>query len=219
MEKIKVLLVDDHRLMIQGLAAMLVNSDKIEIVGMASNGEDAVKLAGELQPHIILMDIVLKNMTGIEACRWIKERYPEIRIILLSMETTKEYLTAGIHSGISGYLAKDIDQKNLIEAIETVHSGKQYFTEALTKLVFEDFYKQQQTKSVPISKLPNNLTKREYEVLTLVASGKRTRDIADALFISTKTVETHKANVLGKLGLKNTAELIRYALANNIISV
>jgi DNA-binding NarL/FixJ family response regulator len=219
MNKIRVLLVDDHRLMLQGLMAMLVGSGNIEIVGTASTGEEAVNLASQLNPDIVLMDIMLKNMTGIEACRWIKERHGHIKVILLSMEVKKEYLTAGIQSGISGYLAKDIDQETLLQAIQEVFNGKQYFTEALTKLVFEDFYAHEKVKSTSRTKLNNDLTKRESEVLALVASGKSNKEIADALFISVKTVETHKSHTLEKLGLKNSAELIKYAIKNNIISV
>lgn len=218
-EQIKVIVVDDHKLIREGIVSMLSGEDSIEVVGCVSSGEEAVNAVDSLKPDVVLMDIMLKKMTGIEACRWIKERNPQIRVIILSMEVKKEFLSAGIQSGISGYLHKDIDGKTLVEAIKSVHGGNQYFTEALTKLVFEDFYNHEKLKNVSHVKLPSELTKREYEVLGLVASGKSTREIADALFVSVKTVETHKAHILDKLGLKNTAELTRYAIKHNIVNM
>jgi DNA-binding NarL/FixJ family response regulator len=164
------------------------------------------------------MDIVMGGMTGIEATRWIKEDEPDIKIVLVTMEISKEYVSAGIKSGVNGYLPKDVDQQTLVKAIFTVHKGERFFNDAIMKLVFEDFYSNEKMKGIP-KKLPNELTKREFEILSLVATGKTNKELAEALFISIKTVETHKAHILEKLGLRNTAELVKYAIKNNIISV
>ena len=134
------------------------------------------------------------------------------------MEISKEYVSAGIKSGVDGYLPKDIDKGTLLEAVRTVHNGGRFFNDAIMKLVFEDFYSHEKLKN-PDKKLPNELTKREYEILGLVASGKTNKELAEALFISIKTVETHKTHILEKLGLKNTTELVKYAIKNNIISI
>src|SRR5690606_36663823 len=177
-------------------------------------------MASELQPDIILMDIMMGGMTGIEATRWIKEQDASIKIILISSEVKKELVTAGIQCGINGYLPKDVEKGMLIEAIRSVYKGGRYFDEAITSLVFDDFYqkKKMTTTSTKIS-MPNDLTKREHEVLGLVASGKSNKKVAEDLFISVKTVETHKSHILEKLGLNNTAELVRYAIKNNLISL
>jgi DNA-binding NarL/FixJ family response regulator len=214
---IKILLVDDHSLMREGMAAMLRDAEDIEIVGSIGSGEEAVNLADQLKPNLILMDIMLRGMTGIEATRWIKERDPLIKIILISMEISKDYISAGIKSGVDGYLHKDSEKATLIEAIRSVHGGGRYFNEAITSLVFEDFYKHEKTGKAKERKISQDLTKREHEILELVAEGKSNKEVAESLFISVKTVETHKTHILEKLGLRNTAELVKYAIKNNII--
>jgi len=217
-EKIKILLVDDHQLIRDGIRSMLKDIKDIEIIGSVSSGEEAINEVRNDRPDVILMDIMMGGMTGIEATRWIKEDDPTIMIILVTMEISKEYVSAGIKSGVNGYLPKDVDQDTLIKAIYAVHKGERFFNDAIMKLVFEDFYSNEKLKGIP-KKLPNELTKREYEILTHVARGKTNKELAEALFISIKTVETHKAHILEKLGLKNTHELVRYAIKNNIISV
>ena len=219
MKKIKVFIVDDHKLLAQGIIQMLNTSDDFEVIGYVTSGEEAINALEACTPDVVLMDIKLKKMTGIEASRWIKERRPDTRIVLLSMEVRKEFLSAGIQCGISGYLHKDIDKDTLFEALRAVHNGGQYFTDALTKLVFEDFFNHEKAKKVVNIKLPDQLTHRENEVLALVAEGKSSREIGEMLFISIKTVDTHKSNILDKLGLKNSAELTKYAIKNNIITI
>lgn len=190
----------------------------MEVVGMASTGEEAINMIRSTKPDLVLMDILMPGMNGIEATRWIKEIDNNIRIIIVTMEISKEYVSAGIKSGVDGYLPKDIGKKTLLEAIRAVYAGERYFNDAIKKLIFDDFYSVEKLKN-PKKALPNQLTKREGEVLALVASGKPNKDIAEALFISVKTVETHKTHILIKLGLNNNAELIRYAIKNNIISI
>jgi DNA-binding NarL/FixJ family response regulator len=218
--KINVLIVDDHRLLRDGLAALLRQAEDIEIVGSAPSGEEAISIFPSLKPDVILMDIMMGGMTGIEATRWIKEQDGNVKVILISSEIKKELVTAGIQCGIDGYLPKDVDLNVLHEAIRTVKNGGRYFNEAITNLVFEDFYqKKKLTNTQGKVTLPNDLTKREQEVLALVASGKSNQEVADDLFISIKTVDTHKNHILDKLGLKNTAELVKYAIKNKLISL
>jgi DNA-binding NarL/FixJ family response regulator len=214
---IKLFLVDDHTLMRDGITSMLSDCPDIIVVGSCGSGEEAISNVAELHPDIVLMDIVLRGMTGIEATRWIKEQDRNVRVILVSMEVKKDFLSAGIQCGIDGYLPKDTDKQTMINAIRAVYAGERYFTDAITKLVFEDFYVHEKLKNPENTRLPNDLTKREHEVLGLVAMGKGNKEIAECLFISVKTVETHKGNILEKLGLRNSAELIKYAIKNNIV--
>ncbi len=219
MQKIKLLLVDDHKLMLKGLVSLFAGNEKVEIVGTANSAEDAINKARAMQPDVILMDIQMQGMSGLEACRWIKDQHQQIKIILLSMEVRKDFLNIGIQSGISGYLVKDIDDQELFKAVEAVHRGEQYFTEAITKLVFEDYFRQQKIKTVPKGKVPDELTKRELEVVQLVAHGMTNKQIAESLFVSVKTIETHKSHILDKLGLSNSGELMKFALRNNLVTL
>jgi DNA-binding NarL/FixJ family response regulator len=215
--KIKVLLVDDHKLIRSGLMSML-NVKEIEVIGSVPSGEEAINLVRDTRPDIILMDIMMGGMTGIEATRWIKDFDPTIRIIILSMEISRDYVSASIKSGVDGYLPKDVDKEMVIAAISKVHNGERFFDDAIMKLVFEDFYSHEKLKS-PVKRLPDDLTKREYEVLGLVATGKTNKELGELLFISVKTVETHKTHIMEKLGLKNSMELVKYAIKNKIISI
>ncbi len=216
----KILVVDDHTMLRDAITTMLNQIEGINVVGGLSSGEEAVNSFKSFAPDIILMDIIMgTGMTGLEATRWIKEQDPAMKVIIISSEIKKEFVSTGIKCGIDGYLPKDTDKATLIEAIRTVSQGQKFFNKAITNLIFEDFYKSEKEGPKRGRKVMLDLTKREHEVLELVATGKSNQEVADDLFISIKTVETHKTNILEKLGLKNTAELVRYAIKNNIISL
>ncbi len=217
-DKIKVLITDDHKLFRSGIMAMLSNTEDIQVIASVASGEEAVNEVRRERPDVVLMDILMGGMSGIEATRWIKETDATVKVVVVTMEISKEYVSAAIKSGVDGYLPKDVNEETLLDAIRTVNRGERFFNEAIMKLVFEDFYLHEKLKN-PAKRLPNELTKREYEVLGLVADGKTNREIGDTLFISVKTVETHKSHILDKLGLKNTSDLIKYAIRNRIISV
>ena len=218
MALIRILLVDDHALMREGVASMLRNVEFIDVVGKVESGEEAINAAQELNPDIILMDIMMKGMTGIEASRWIKEQNSNIKVILLSGEVNQDFIALSAKVGVNGYLPKDVSKETLIDAIRKVHAGEKYFSPTVMNIVFEQFYQQESDEKKPAQK-SKDLTTREFEVLEQVALGKSNQEVADALFISIKTVETHKTNILSKLGLKNTAELVKYAIKNNIIEL
>lgn len=216
---IKVAIADDHGLLRQGVEALLEKMENIELIGSMSSGEEAVNFARVHNPDVFLLDIVMRGMSGIEATRWIKEQSPVIKIILISSEVNKEFISSGIKSGIDGYLNKDADQQTLFTAIQTVLKGERYFTPEITALVFQDFFlKEKEGKGLP-SKKTTILSKREEEVLTLIANGKELKAIAEELFISIKTVETHKLHIQDKLGLTNTAQLVKYAIENDLIEL
>jgi DNA-binding NarL/FixJ family response regulator len=218
MDRIKILIADDHQLVREGIESMISDAEDMEVIGLAESGEEAINMVREQSPDVILMDIVMPGMNGIEAARWIREIDDQIRVIILTMEISKDYVTAAIKSGVDGYLPKNIGKEILLEAIRIVYKGERYFNDAIKKLIFEDFYSVEKLKS-PKKAVANQLTKRENEVLALVATGKSNREIAELLFISVKTVETHKTHILMKLGLNNNSELIRYAIKHNIISI
>lgn len=218
-EAIKVLLVDDHAVMRDGLAMMLNQVEGIEVVGGLPSGEDAMNRFAIYKPDVIVMDILMRGMSGIEATRWIKEQNSRVKIIIFSSEVKRDFVSMGMKAGIDGYLPKDIDKETLVEAIRTVAKGEKFFTTAITNLVFEAFYQAQKEGNKPAQKGTEELTERENQIFEQVAIGRSNQKIAEAFFISVKTVETHKANILRKLGLKNTAELVKYAIKHNIISI
>ncbi len=216
---IRIAIADDHGLMRQGFEAMLNGMDGMEVVASVSSGEEAVNLANESPPDVFLMDIVMRGMTGIEATRWIKEQNPQVKIIIISSEVNKDFIRDGIKSGIDGYLPKDSDKATLLTAIRTVMKGEKHFSSEITALVFQDFYlKETEGKGLP-SRKDSELTRREEEVLRMIASGKTLRDVADELFISVKTIETHKGHIQDKLGLTNTAQLVKYAFDHGLIEI
>ena len=216
-EKIRVAIIDDHALMRHGIHSLLNGSDDITVVATGSSGEEAVTLLTTHSPNVFLMDILMRGMNGIETTRWIKEQEPETKIILLSSEVNKDFIAAGIKAGINGYLPKDSTKETLIAAIRAVMKGERYFSEEITSLVFTDFYlKEKEGKGLPRKK-SKVLSNREEEVLILIASGKSLREIADELFISVKTVETHKQHIQDKLGLKNVAQLVKFAIDSKLV--
>jgi DNA-binding NarL/FixJ family response regulator len=216
---LRVAIADDHGLLRQGIIALLNKMEGIEVIGEMASGEEAVNFAQAHEPDIFLLDIMMRGMTGIEATRWIKEQSPSVKIILISSEVNKDFISAGIKSGINGYLNKDVDGPTLFNAIQSVMKGERFFSPEITALVFEDFYlKEKEGKGLP-SKKNSDLTKREVEVLVLIAHGKTLKEIAEELFLSIKTVETHKLHIQDKLGLSNTAKLVKYAIENNLIEI
>ena len=217
--KIKLALVDDHTLMRNALSIMLREVNDFEIVGSFSSGEELLNNFRDLNIDVVIMDIVMNGMSGIETTRWLKERNSNSKVILLSGEITKEFVTSGIQSGVDGYLPKDVEKVILVAAIRAVYGGDKYFNDAIKSLVFEDFYKKEKSITTVRKQLNNiNLTKREAEVFTLIATGKTNHEVGNELFISIKTVDTHKSHILDKLGLKNMTELVRYAIKNKLIS-
>ena len=218
MNSVKLMLVDDHQLLLEGVASMLQNIEYVKVIAKASSGEEAINLAVEHKPDIILMDIMMQGMNGIEATRWIKEQNDEIKIILLSSEVNEEFVTMAVKAGVDGYLPKNANKNMLLQALNMVKSGDKFFSQTITNIILESFYKQQTHKNTKTTQ-KNDLTHREREILEHVAMGKPNNEVANDLFISVKTVETHKTNILSKLGLRNTAELVKYAIKNKFIEI
>ena len=213
--KIKVIIVDDHGLVREGFRSILSQITEIEVLDTVSSGEEAISVTTKRQPDVLLMDIVMRGMSGIEATRWIKEQNPAVKVVLISSEVNKELIREGIKAGIDGYMHKDSSKDEVLMALQLVTQGQRYLSKEVTDIVFNGI-EEESTRSTR-SKNTNELTRRELEILKLVAAGKSIKEIAEQLFISTRTVETHKLNIQSKLNLANTAQLVRYAMENKLV--
>lgn len=218
MSKIRILLADDHAILRAGLVRLLSEEPDIEVVGEADNGREAVQKVQELHPDIVLMDIGMPVMNGMEATKQIKKRDNDVKILVLTMHDNEEYLFRVLQAGASGYVLKKAADSDLVNAIHVVNRGDCFLYPSAAKMVVEDYLEKLKHGQEPTSSF-DTLTDREREILTLVAEGYTNREIAEALFISVKTVETHKANIMEKLNLHKRAELVRYAIKKGMLQV
>lgn len=211
--KIKVLLVDDHRIVRQGLRALLEKEADMEVVSEACSGRDAIELIGELSPDVIVLDIAMPDMNGIDAARRIVADHPERNILVLSMLGDKRFVYEMFSAGAKGYLLKDCAADELVRAIRAVHHGEMYLSSQIAGIVIKDFIKLTPEASPEASPA---LTSREREVLQLIAEGKNAKEIAFILRLSSKTVDTFRQSMMKKLGLKTVAELTKYAIREGL---
>ena len=220
MDKIKVLLVDDHQIVRDGIFALLIKEREIEIVGEASNGDELFEKLKFIKPNIIILDISLPKMSGIEIAEILTKDYPDIHIIIFSSYTDEETIYKSIRAGAKGFLPKDSVRGDLIEAIKKVNQGFEYLSKKIPNTIIIDYIKNSENKKNKYnnSKL-SNLTKREKEILKLIADGLSYKEIGEKLFISVRTVETHKNNMLQKLDLKSTIDLVKFAIKNELINL
>lgn len=214
-QKVRLIIADDHKLFREGIVNLLSDVDDIEIIGQADNGQEAVDKTLNLRPDVIIMDIGMPVVNGIEATEKILREMPDIRILALSMHSDSQYIKGMLKAGAAGYVYKNCNFEELLEAIRTVYSGKKYLNANLTELLIQEYVEKPQAAVTVDPKL----TERELEILKLIGEGKQTAEISNLLFISSKTVGTHKQNILEKLNLKSTAELVKYALKNGIASL
>src|SRR5579864_718556 len=217
MAKIRVLLTDDHTLFRQGLRTLLSGEPDIEILAEASNAADAVRLAAELKPDIVLMDIGMTGLSSFEATRQIGRQRPETRVIFLSMYDDEEYLAEAIDIGAGGYILKESPAEQLISAIREVHRGGHYLSPRLLNRLVDGFGIQ--GRFVTGQPHPEKLTRREREVTKLLAEGRSVKEVASALNLSVKTIEAHKFNLMRKLDIHNKAQLVQYAIRKKIIKI
>lgn len=211
----RLLLVDDHAVVRSGLRMLLSGHSEMEIVGEASTAEEALLRAGELKPDVILMDIGLPDKTGIEATRVIKARFPDIKIVALTIHEDEEYFFQMLDAGASGYVPKRAAPEELITAITVAAAGEVYLYPSMAKLLVRDYLSAEHPAGEKINL--DGLTDREREVLTHLAEGANNIEIAGALVISPKTVERHRENIMRKLNLHSRSELVRYAIRKGII--
>ncbi len=214
--KIRVLLADDHKMVRNGLRTLLESQKDIEVIAEAEDGRTTVQLATKLQPHIVIMDIAMPGLNGIEATREIVGNLPKVKVIALSMHSEKRFVGEMLKAGACGYLLKDCAFEELITAIRAVYHHRTYLSPMIGDLIVNNFVRNaEKTEPSVFSKL----SKREREVLQLLAEGEATKEIADHLCVSIKTVEAHRAHIMSKLDLRSVAELTKYAIREGITSL
>jgi two-component system, NarL family, response regulator NreC len=216
MKPVRILLADDHTVMRCGLRVLLERHAGFKVVAEASDGREAVERAAAESPDVAVIDIAMPNLNGIEAARQINAKCPTTAIIILSMHSDEGYVLRALKAGARGYLLKDAPELDLVRAIESVHEGKAYFSPAISKMLVEDYMRQLQQRGAEDSY--ELLTSREREVLQLLAEGKSNKEAASTLHVSLHTIETHRSNILEKLNLHGTPELILYAVRKGVIT-
>jgi len=213
LSEIRVLLVDDHAMLRAGIRALLSYHDNILVVGEAQDGAVALERVGELLPDVVLMDIAMERMNGLDATRLICTQYPQCRVLILSQHDNRQYVLPLLQAGASGYLLKSAPSSDLIRALQTVAKGEIYLDPSLSSILVEEMRRHDPQRADTIEAL----TEREQEILTHIVHGLSNPQIAVALSLSVKTVEWHRANLMSKLDMHNVADLVRYALQHGLV--
>ena len=212
---IRVLLVDDHQLVRQGLKGLLAGDPRVQVIGEASDGADAIRLAAQLMPDVIVLDVTMPGLNGIETMREIRNKAPEAEVLALSMHASDQVITDMLRAGASGYILKNASVQELADAIEVVMTGRTYLSKEIKDVVPNDLLR---TCAGSGEGENRELTEREREVLKLVAEGRSSREIAAALYVTTKTVVWHRQSIMEKLNLRSVAELTKYAVRMGLTS-
>jgi len=216
MKKLRILIADDHGIVRAGLRLQLERNEQFEVVGEAADGREAVRLAEELVPDIVIMDIAMPSLNGIQAAAQIIKALPQTGIIMLSMHSDETYITRTLAAGARGYLLKDNAEVDLYRAVQVVAQGKPFFSPAIANTLLEDYMCQMHQRGLQDSY--DLLTDREKEILQLLAEGRSNKDVAVLLNLSTNTVETHRTRIMQKLDLHSAAEIVLYAVRKRIVS-
>jgi two-component system nitrate/nitrite response regulator NarL len=209
---IKVIIADDHQMFIDGLKSLLQNEKAIKVIGEATNGEEVLEVVKRCKPDIVLLDISMPVMDGIQTTRRLHSDFPNVKVLMLTMHNKLEYISNLMESGAAGYILKNTGKKELIEAIQTIVAGGNYYSSEVTETIMKSLHKSKEENKEEV-----HLTNRERDVLLLVAQEYSTKQIADKLFISQNTVETHRKNLMSKLKVRNVAGLVKCALQLGLI--
>jgi len=214
---IKVILADDHRIFRKGLKSLLSEKKNIEVLAEADNGDEALEAVKKYKPEIVVMDIAMPKMDGIEATRQVREQFPDTEVVILSMHAKKAYIDQVLKAGAKGYVLKDSDEENLLSAIDTVHNGGYYLDSPVADQVLSDYFRDKSKRE--LKKQSDPLSERERQVLRLLAEGHSNQEVADTLYISRKTVENHRANIVRKTGIQGQVGLTKYAARIGLIDL
>jgi DNA-binding NarL/FixJ family response regulator len=216
MSKISILVADDHGIVRKGLRYLLERQEDMEVLGEAVDGREAVRMSEELSPKVVVMDIAMPHLNGIDAAAQVVRRNPEISVIILSMHADEDYLIRALAAGVRGYLLKESAEVDLVRAVRSVAQRKCFFSPTIAQMLVEDYTRQLQQKGLQDSY--ELLTEREKETLQLLAEGKSNKEAAAVLNVSPYTIETHRTHIMQKLDLHNTAEIVLYAVRKKIIA-
>ncbi len=216
MKRIRIFLADDHTILREGIRSLLENEPDMEVVGEAEDGHQAVKMVKQIKPDVILMDIAMPRLNGLEATSQIKKINPNSKILILTMHDNEEYIRKALAAGAMGYILKDAAASELLGAIRAVQRGEAVLSPAVTRLVIEDYLRWGDLKT---DTPQDDLSEREREILQLIAEGNTNKQIAEILCISIKTVQAHRSNLMNKLDLHDRGELIKYAIQKKIIEI
>ncbi len=219
MDKLKIVIIDDHQIVRDGIKTMMLGNPHIEVVGMGRNEDDLLSLLQEHAPHLIIMDLSLPGKSGIELTEYLTNNHPGIKVLILTTSSDEDSIIASIEAGADGFLNKDTSLKELIEAIDQVCNGNGYFSENITGIIYKSYITRLKEEKKHASDTQKALTDREVEIVKLFSGGLSYKEIAAELNISVKTIETHKSNILKKLELNNTIDLVKYAIKNKIIRI
>jgi DNA-binding NarL/FixJ family response regulator len=217
MSKIRVLLADDHLILKEGIRALIEKEEDIEVVGEASEGEEAVARTKELLPDVVLMDITMPRMNGLEAAGRIRTEMPSVKVLILTMHEDEQYLAGMLKAGAAGYVVKTAASADLISAIRAVHEGDVYLYPSIARMLVADYLRRVGADTGVIRQ--EGLTSREVEILGHIAEDKKNKDIADLLGISVRTVQAHRTNLMDKLGAHDRTELVKYAIRKGIVDL
>ncbi|MDI6803730.1 MAG: response regulator transcription factor [Bacteroidota bacterium] len=215
--RIKILVSDDHNLVRQGIVALLNVESDMDVIGEASDGIEAVRLAKKLDPDIVIMDLSMPNLNGLEATHQIKRDVPNVKVLILTQHENEEYVMQIIKAGASGYILKTSVSDDLIKAIKEIQKGEKFFSPSISRMILDDYIKR--TQGLHTGNKAPELTHREKEVLQLIAEGSTNQEVAGKLFISVRTVEFHRANIMHKLQLTDLASLIKYTIQKGIVQI
>ena len=219
MNNIKIILVDDHKIVRDGLKILLMNLSDIKVIGEVSNANELFILLQKSKPDILLMDISLPKMSGIAITERISQEYPNIKVIMLTANENDEMVFNSFKAGALGYLPKDIEHEELVEAIQTVSKGEEYLAKSLSGIIMQNYFKRAKSGSNRLLKTEKELTKRELEVVKLFSDSLSYKEIADQLNISIRTIESHKKSILEKLELNTIIDIVKYAIKHGIINI
>lgn len=216
-QKVSIVIAEDHTILRAGLKALLESNPRFEVVGEADNGRDAIQRVAELKPDLIIMDLSMPGLSGIDAIKDIRDRYPEVKALVLTVHSEEEYVLSSLEAGANGYVLKDATQNELITAAERVLNGKTYLSPDITEKVVSSYLQVNKNSQEPTTRW-DSITQRERQILKLIAEGHTNKSMAEYLCISVKTVEKHRANLMKKLDLHNVSALTTYAMEKGIIS-
>lgn len=215
-EIIKLHIVEDHKIVRDGIRAMLLGVKDVKLSGESTNGQSFVDDLDEISVDIVILDIGLPDISGINIAEIISKKNPKLKVIILSANADEANINSAVNFGVAGFLSKDASKEEFLEAVRTVHSGEQFFSDSISKILYESYINVIKEKQAPDKR---SLTTRETEVIKLISDGYSYKEIAKKLNISARTVETHRNNILEKLELKNNIEIVKYAIKSNIVGI